>query len=584
MAAVSGIYKIICIESGKSYIGKTEGVIENRVDDHLDGKSPGCRALHSAIQKYGKENFKREILEQNVIPELLSDLEMFYIAKFNTISPHGYNLTAGGETGHHSEETIRKRTETLRANPPMLNKKHTPESRAKMSESRTGSKRSLETRQRQSDAAKGHGVSKETREKISEANTHSQKRDVHKFYLSLPSEMSLRNITEVISANFPNVKRKTINYWMSDWASHKTTAFIKKEAYQTFISLPTSLTLQEKTKLLKNQYSKDIHKETITQWVRKWKSETSHALDPKEKAHNLYLSFSSSMALTEKLETLYSEVPNVHRGTIQRWVKKWSQITFALNTRPEYSDAHRYYLSMPNDTSAPEIRHLLREKFPNTPKHIISTWVRKWSGIETSRDTPRHPDYDKAHKFFLSLPSDMSLKETKRLLGEKFPNISPASYLKWTKKWTRTSTPIGAPSHPLRPEVYEYFHALPPNMRISEKRKRIHEKFGHVVHRQLVNRWTHKWHIELTGSAPPHEKWYSEPQNHYWKKGKPANNRRPEYNEAHDFFFSLPTMMPSREKSRQLFVKYPHIPKGTISQWIHRWTRRSQSELVSNSA
>lgn len=577
MKAVSGIYKLTCVVSDKSYIGKTEGVIEDRADDHLEGKSPGCRALHSAIQKYGKDNFKCEILEQNVIPELLSDLEMFYIAKFNTISPRGYNLTAGGETGHHSEETIRKRTETLRANPPMLNKKHTAEAKAKMSESRTGSKRSLGTRQRMSYAAKGHEVTKETRQKISEANTHSQKRDVHKFYLSLPSEMSLRNMTEIISANFPNVKRKTINYWMSDWASYKTTAFIKKEAYQTFISLPTSLILQEKIKLLKDQYSTDVDGHTITRWVRKWESETSHALLPKETAHNLYLSFPSSMALTEKLEILYREVPNAHRGTIQRWVKKWSEITFPLNTRPEFPEVHRYYLSLPANMSAPEKRHLLHEKFPNTPKRVISQWVRKWAGTK-DRNNPRHPDYEKAHKYFLSLPSDMNLKKKKFLLGDTFPNISPASCLKWIKQWTGASTPIGAPSHPLRSEVYEYFQALPPNMRISEKRKKICQKFGDAIRRSLVNSWTRKWHIELTGSPPPDERWSREPFNH-WKKGKPANNRRPEYNCAKEFFLSLPPTMPSREKSRQLFAKYPHIPRGTISQWTSRW----HSSLNTNS-
>ena len=192
MKAVSGIYKLTCIESGKAYIGKTEGIIEDRADKHLDGKTPGCRALHSAIQKYGKENFKLEILEQNVIPELLSDLEMFYIAKFNTISPHGYNLTEGGETGHHSEETIKKRAETLRANPPMLGKNHTPEAKAKMSETRKGRKYSEEHRSAISEGNMGHEVPPETRQKISKANELPQKRRVHKFYFSLPLEMPYR--------------------------------------------------------------------------------------------------------------------------------------------------------------------------------------------------------------------------------------------------------------------------------------------------------------------------------------------------------------------------------------------------------
>ena len=146
----SGIYMITCIITDKSYIGKTIGNIRQRVMYHLNGNTPGCAALHSAIKKYKKENFTWQVLHEDVIPELLSMFEMEAIKTHNTVSPNGYNLTAGGETGFQSEETIRKRTETLRANPPMKGKKHTPEACRKMSESRTGSKRSPETRKRMS--------------------------------------------------------------------------------------------------------------------------------------------------------------------------------------------------------------------------------------------------------------------------------------------------------------------------------------------------------------------------------------------------------------------------------------------------
>ena len=44
----------------------------------------GSRLLASAIKKYGKDAFTYEILEENVFPEFLPELEVFYISKFNT--------------------------------------------------------------------------------------------------------------------------------------------------------------------------------------------------------------------------------------------------------------------------------------------------------------------------------------------------------------------------------------------------------------------------------------------------------------------------------------------------------------------
>ena len=573
MSASSGIYRITCSKNGKSYIGKTEGKIYDRIEKHLDGKSPGCRALHAAIKKYGKEHFTWDILHENVIPELLSDFEKQSIKAHNTVSPNGYNLTWGGETGKHSMETIQKRTETLRANPPMLGKKHSPEACRKMSESRTGLKRSKETRQRMSEASMGHEVSQATRDKIGSANALPQKSDVHKTFLSLPPEMPLREKTETLSAKFPNVKQKTINYWLSEWDPHKTSAVLNENMQKRYFSLSASLTLGEKRKIIHEEYSGFWHRETINRKIRKWETDVPHAKAPKIDVQDLFDSLPFAMELSKKRKILYSEFPSVKRQTINEWTRKWSNST-APKTRPEYHDAYKHYLSLPDDMSLPKKRQLLRNKFPCAPKYAISKWVRKWSNTPASRKAMRHVDYDKAHKFFLSFSSDMNLRDKQRLLSDNFPDISPSSWHKWIKKWTGKSTPVGAPSHSLRPEIYEYFLSLPQDMPISEKRKSILEKFGNTVSRSLVNSWTRKWHTEITGSPPPDERWYREPPNNH-KKGKPAYNRRPEYDKAKDFFLHLPSGMPSSEKGRKLRKKYPHIPTGTISQWLHRW----QSEL-----
>lgn len=67
--------------------------------------------ISNAIHKYGWENFKQEIIIDDVPEEDLSNLETSYIDVENTMAPAGYNLTKGGEgtSGYkHSEETIRK--------------------------------------------------------------------------------------------------------------------------------------------------------------------------------------------------------------------------------------------------------------------------------------------------------------------------------------------------------------------------------------------------------------------------------------------------------------------------------------------
>ena len=48
------IYKCTCVISGKSYVGLTTKTIEERKKEHL----------HSAIRKYGIENFEWSIVEE----------------------------------------------------------------------------------------------------------------------------------------------------------------------------------------------------------------------------------------------------------------------------------------------------------------------------------------------------------------------------------------------------------------------------------------------------------------------------------------------------------------------------------------
>ncbi|GJQ43874.1 MAG: hypothetical protein JETCAE03_33720 [Ignavibacteriaceae bacterium] len=97
------IYKIINTINKKIYIGKDA---KNWKNYYGSGK-----LINLAICKYGKKNFKKEIVEDNINDKkLLCEREKYWIKKLNSQSPNGYNITEGGDgfSGKHSKETILK--------------------------------------------------------------------------------------------------------------------------------------------------------------------------------------------------------------------------------------------------------------------------------------------------------------------------------------------------------------------------------------------------------------------------------------------------------------------------------------------
>lgn len=90
------IYKIKCLINNKSYVGQTS--TNHRIQDHFRCASNGCHdcggtsKLHSAIRKYGEENFEYEILEFVERGEA-DEIEDSYILQESTLAPFGYNST-----------------------------------------------------------------------------------------------------------------------------------------------------------------------------------------------------------------------------------------------------------------------------------------------------------------------------------------------------------------------------------------------------------------------------------------------------------------------------------------------------------
>ena len=89
----SGYGFIYCYTSpsNKKYIGQTKTTLKERAKLNAKGYK-GCTAFYNAIQKYGWDNFKVEILEEPKYDEL-DDVEVYYINLFNTTNPKkGYNI------------------------------------------------------------------------------------------------------------------------------------------------------------------------------------------------------------------------------------------------------------------------------------------------------------------------------------------------------------------------------------------------------------------------------------------------------------------------------------------------------------
>ena len=92
------IYKITNKLNGKIYIGQHKQISASEVDTYMGSGN----LIKGAISKYGEQNFTKEILEE-CTKETKDEREIFYISKFNSLAPNGYNLTGGGQ---HAETTL----------------------------------------------------------------------------------------------------------------------------------------------------------------------------------------------------------------------------------------------------------------------------------------------------------------------------------------------------------------------------------------------------------------------------------------------------------------------------------------------
>lgn len=158
--------------NGKVYIGITKEKPEYRWRNG-EGYKPNVH-FYGAIQKYGWDNFKHEILFTGLTKDQACEKEKQLIAEYKSNNQeYGYNLSIGGECS-------------------ALGSKHTAETKLKMSEQRKGKNsywygkhRSQDTIRKISESKKGKPISEKTREALLYAINHQSKEAREKISQSL---------------------------------------------------------------------------------------------------------------------------------------------------------------------------------------------------------------------------------------------------------------------------------------------------------------------------------------------------------------------------------------------------------------
>lgn len=167
------VYLITCIINDKKYVGQTIGSIEKRWKKHIKGnwdKKIEFFPIQRALKKYGVENFKIELLEENIEEQdKLDDAEVYYSDMYNTMTPYGYNLRVGNARGKVSDEVKEKISKANKGRP------RTEIWLKRSSESHKGNEHTEETKKKLSEFFKNKKPHPNTAKGASEKNSKEYK-------------------------------------------------------------------------------------------------------------------------------------------------------------------------------------------------------------------------------------------------------------------------------------------------------------------------------------------------------------------------------------------------------------------------
>lgn len=241
------IYKTTNTINGKIYVG-----LDTKNNPNYLGSG---KILKLAIKKYGKENFKKQIIVESlkISIEEAKEIEVFWINKLNATNPEiGYNIRNSlvysnygikrsdefknklselnkGENNrmygkHHSEETKKILKEKLNGEKsPLFGKHHSEKTKKILSEQKKGipisekARKNMRANDGENNPMHGKHHSEKTKKKISE--THKNQKPWNKDKKNIYSEEIIQKMS--------NAKKGRI--WIYNFITQKTKCIFKDE-------------------------------------------------------------------------------------------------------------------------------------------------------------------------------------------------------------------------------------------------------------------------------------------------------------------------------------------------------------------
>lgn len=239
------IYKTTNLINNKFYIGQEK----NDSDSYLGSG----KILKNAIQKYGKENFRKEILEICESEKELDEKEIYWIKKLNATNRKiGYNICEGGRVNRTM----------IGKNHPMYGKKHSIEMRMKISDN-TKKAMTVEVRQKIKDSRKFQVFSEKTKE-LWRKNRKGKNNPMHgKRGILCPNYGHICSADTRRKISVANSGKRNGMYGMSGEKNPSATQYIIKTPENKIVKIITKKRVKEYLKCSDNFFQRKKFKKYI---------------------------------------------------------------------------------------------------------------------------------------------------------------------------------------------------------------------------------------------------------------------------------------------------------------------------------
>lgn len=250
----TGIYKITS-PSKKVYIGQSKRISE-RFSAYKKLKCKSQPRLYTSFIKYGFENHIFEIIEE-CSSESLNARERYWQEFYNVIGLNGLNcmyVNTDKKKAIMYEEFSIKTSISKIGNKNMLGKKHSEDTKKKLSLMFKGCKHTEEAREKIIKSLIGHKVSEETRAKISKTNTGKKRSEETKINIS--NSLKGRKLSEEC------LKKRSITLNSRPSPTGRMVLNIETGIYYDSI-IEASIAYGINHRTLQNRFSRDKNKGSI---------------------------------------------------------------------------------------------------------------------------------------------------------------------------------------------------------------------------------------------------------------------------------------------------------------------------------